>query len=67
MVNETMQSLHLGPAIAQYLLWQMEEAIVLNAELADTGQAITLLETGGQDLLDLEAALNKNLSDLGYK
>ena len=66
MVNEMTKSLHPGADIDQCLLRQLEEeAVALKAELADTGCAITLLETGGQDLLDLEATLNKNLFDLG--
>ena len=44
-----------------------EEVTALKAELADTARAITLLETGGQDLLDLEATLNKSLFDVGLQ
>ena len=40
--------------------------MLLKAELAATGHAITLLESGGQDLLDLEATLKK-LFDLGLQ
>ena len=64
MVNETTRSLTPGPAVNQCLLRQLEEAVSLKAELADTGRAIAMLETGGKDLLELEATLNKNLFDL---
>ena len=68
MVNETTRSLPPRPVVDQCLLRQMEEeAVALKAELADTGHAITLLNTGGQDLLDLEATLNRNLFDLGLQ
>ena len=67
-INEETKSLHPGPAVDRCLLRQLEEeAIALKAELADTGRAITLLETGGEDLLDFEAALNKTLFDLGLQ
>ena len=66
MVNETMTSLIRGPKIDQCLLRQLEEEILsLKAELAETGRAITLLETGGEELLEFEAALNQTLFDLG--
>ena len=68
MVNETMTSLIRGPKIDQCLLRQLEEEILsLRAELTETGRAITLLETGGKELLEFEAALNKNLFDLGLR
>ena len=64
--NETTRSLHPGPVVDQYLLKQLEEeVVVLKAELADTDHAITMLETRSEDLLELEATLNKNLFDLG--
>ena len=67
-VDETTRSVRPGPAVDQYLLSQLEEEVVaLKAELADTGRAITTLETGREDLLDLEAALNKNLFNLGLQ
>ena len=65
-MNETTRSLRPGPAVDQCLLRQLEEEVAtLKGELADTGRAITMLETGQEDLLKLEAALNKNLFDLG--
>ena len=68
MVSETTRSLHPGPAVDQCSLRQLEEeAVALKAELADTGWAITMLVTGQEELLELEAALNKNLFDLGLQ
>ena len=70
MINETTRSLHPRPGVDQCLLKQLEEeAVVLKAELhvADTCSAITMLETGGEDLLELKAPLNKNLFALGLQ
>ena len=65
---ETTRSLRPGPDLDQCLLRQLEEEVaVLKAELANTGRAITMLGTGGEDLLELEATLNKNLFDLGLQ
>ena len=66
MVSEMMKSLSPGPEFDQCLLRQLDKEIVaLKAELAVTGRGITLLETGGQEILDAEAALSKALFDLG--
>ena len=59
-MNETMRSLCPGPVVDQCLLRQLEEEVaVLKAELAHTDRVITMLATGREDLLKLEAALNK--------
>ena len=68
MVSEMMKSLHPGQEGDQCLLRKLElEAVDLKAELADSGREIPVLQTGEQDLLDLEATLNKKPFALGWQ
>ena len=61
-IDKTTRSLCPGPAVDQCLLRQLEEeAVILKAVLADTGRAITMLETGEEGVIAWTWSNSKSL------